>query len=50
MDQMIVRRAIARLQQELADGKARENEADLRRELEEQETLLRELNDPMKRR
>ncbi|HXQ12763.1 MAG TPA: hypothetical protein VN805_17360 [Caulobacteraceae bacterium] len=50
MDQLIVRRTIARLQQELADGKPRENEAELRRQLEEQETLLRELNDPVKRR
>ncbi|HVN00309.1 MAG TPA: hypothetical protein VMT68_08850 [Caulobacteraceae bacterium] len=45
MDQWIARRNIAALKQRLGDGKTHENEVELRRQLAEQETLLRRLNE-----
>jgi hypothetical protein len=48
MDQWIARRNIAALKQRLSDGKVHENDGELRRQLAEQEALLRRLNDPLK--
>lgn len=50
MDQWIARRNIAALKQRLNEGKVHENEVELRRQLAEQESLLRRLDDHMKRR
>jgi translation initiation factor 2B subunit (eIF-2B alpha/beta/delta family) len=50
MEQWIARRNISALRQQLADGQHRENEAELRRQLAEQEALLRKLNGPLHRR